>query len=250
MTVKGTVRPAETYSPVATAPSTQQPTQSPEATVSTTPIATSTVAPSSTPTATPDYEIRTINTPGPVADYDCLKVEVGEYKYYFALARPGRRVRPVMKFFGTDIWRNDIEQIIISDTNQVPEEAVGEFDLSEKQNGSVMAWCTDKDADGKYEMTIGQDGGVVANVNSSYLFSDIVNKEEDEPFLLGIENLDTSHVEDMRSMFYYSNDQRKEFDLGDNFDTSNVKNISYMFCEMGYWIVNKIRWEQSLMSPR
>ena len=74
------------------------------------------------------------------------------------------------KIFGTDIWRTDIEQIIISDSNKVPKEALGQFDLSEKQNGSVMAWYTDKDNDGKYEMTIGQNGGVVANVNSSYLF--------------------------------------------------------------------------------
>ena len=48
-------------------------------------------------------------------------------------------------------------------------------------------------------------------------------------FLVGIENLDTSHVEDMNSMFYFSKDGTKEFDLGDEFDTSHVKDITAMF---------------------
>ena len=243
VTVKGTVKPVESATPVVSATPTQKPSQSPVATASATP--TSTVAPTSTPAqtpvSTPDYEIKTINTPGPTADYDCLKVEVGEYKHYFCPSAPGTIPRLQIKFFGTDIWRTDIEQIIISDSNKVPSEALGQFDLSEKQNGSVMAWYTDKDNDGKFEMTIGQDGGVVANANSSYLFSTIQNEEEKEPFLVGIENLDTSHVEDMSFMFYFSEDQTTEFDLGDNFDTSHVKDISAMFYVMGGSSLKKIR---------
>ena len=243
VTVKGTVKPVESATPVVSATPTQKPSQSPVATASATP--TSTVAPTSTPAqtpvSTPDYEIKTINTPGPTADYDCLKVEVGEYKHYFCPSAPGTIPRLQIKFFGTDIWRTDIEQIIISDSNKVPSEALGQFDLSEKQNGSVMAWYTDKDNDEKYEMTIGQDGGVVANANSSYLFSTIQNEEEKEPFLVGIENLDTSHVEDMSFMFYFSEDQTTEFDLGDNFDTSHVKDISAMFYVMGGSSLKKIR---------
>ena len=249
VTVYGPIPPCviPTQSPTVTASDapTQQPTQSPAVTASVTPTAT--VAPTSTPTqtpiVTPNYEIKTINTPGPVADYDCLQVEPAEYKSYFngdegVIGAPWCKE---IKFFGTDIWRNEIEQIIISDSNKVPKEALGQFDLSEKQNGSVMAWYTDKDNDGKYEMTIGQNGGVVANVNSSYLFSSIKNEEENEPFLVGIENLDTSHVESMRSMFYFSKDGTKEFDLGDQFDTSNVKDISNMFIEMGEGTLKKIR---------
>ena len=203
VTVYGPIPPCvvPTQSPTVTASA--APTQSPAVTASATPTAT--VAPTSTPTqtpiVTPNYEIKTINTPGPVADYDCLQVEPAGYKSYFngedvIIGAPWCKE---IKFFGTDIWRNEIEQIIISDSNKVPKEALGQFDLSEKQNGSVMAWYTDKDNDGKYEMTIGQNGGVVANVNSSYLFSSIKNEEENEPFLVGIENLDTSHVENMRS---------------------------------------------------
>ena len=247
VTVYGPIPPCvvPTQSPIVTASAapTQQPTQSPTVTASAT--STATVAPTSTPTqtptSTPDYEMKTINTPGPVADYDCLKVEEGDYKSYFVPDAPGSITCLKIKFFGTDIWRTDIEQIIISDSNKVPKEVLGQFDLSEKQNGSVMAWYTDKDNDGKYEMTIGQNGGVVANVNSSYLFSTIQNEEENEPFLVGIENLDTSHVEDMNSMFYYSEDGTKEFDLGDEFDTSHVKDITDMFWAMGRNNLKKLR---------
>ena len=247
VTVYGPIPPCvvPTQSPIVTASAapTQQPTQSPTVTASATPTAT--VVPTSTPTQTPtltlDYEMKTINTPGPVADYDCLKVEEGDYKSCFVPDAPGSITCLKIKFFGTDIWRTDIEQIIISDSNKVPKEALGQFDLSEKQNGSVMAWYTDKDNDGKYEMTIGQNGGVVANVNSSYLFSTIQNEEENEPFLVGIENLDTSHVEDMNSMFYFSKDGTKEFDLGDEFDTSHVKDITAMFWAMGRNNLKKLR---------
>ena len=247
VTVYGSIPPCvvPTQSPTVTASAapTQQPTQNPTVTASATPTAT--VVPSSTPTqtptSTPDYEMKTINTPGPAADYDCLKVEEGDYKSYFAPVEPGSINCLEIKFFGTDIWRTDIEQIIISDSNKVPENILGQFDLSEKQNGSVMAWYTDKDNDGKYEMTIGQNGGVVANVNSSYLFSTIQNEEKNEPFLIGIENLDTSHVEDMRSMFYYSEDGTKEFDLGDEFDTSHVKDITNMFLLMSRNNLKKLR---------
>ena len=46
---------------------------------------------------------------------------------------------------------------------QVSEGVLGSMDLLERQNKSVMAWYVDGDRDGGYEMTIGQEGGVVAN---------------------------------------------------------------------------------------
>ena len=81
VTVYGPIPPCvvSTQSPIVTASA--APTQSPAVTASATPTAT--VAPTSTPIVTPNYEIKTINTPGPVADYDCLQVEPAEYKSYF-----------------------------------------------------------------------------------------------------------------------------------------------------------------------
>lgn len=230
------------------------PTQSPAVTPSTvpsqTPATTTTASPAVTPSATPvdmnAYELKTINTPGPAAEYDCLKVETGLHKSYLSLWHfmPGQAPEEEMQFFETGIWREDIEQITISKSKEVPEGVLGKFDLSEKQNGSVMAWYTDQDADGKYEMTIGQDGGVVANPNSSYLFCQIKNNEKrqngGEAFLQGIENLDTSHVVDMSYMFQFSRDSRVQMDLGDNFDTSSVKDISHMFSWFGFGCLEEL----------
>lgn len=129
-------------------------------------------------------------------------------------------------FFGTDVLRKDIEKLTFSSSNKVPEEAVQGFDLSEKQNKSVMAWYTDKDKNGLYEMTIGQDKGVVANSNSAYLCCDVGQVD-------GIENLYTTGVKDMSYMFFqYRADapfEKAELDLGDNFDTSAVENMDGMF---------------------
>ena len=45
------------------------------------------------------------------------------------------------------------------------------WDVSEGQKGLYLAWYEDKDNDGYYEVTIGGEGGVVANSNSNNLFS-------------------------------------------------------------------------------
>ena len=131
-------------------------------------------------------------------------------------------------FFGTEIKRDDIEELTIENSCKVPEEVLGQFDLSEKQNGSVMAWYTDKDKDGLYEMTIGQEGGVVANPNCCYLFCDLSQ-------INGMGNLYTSGVTDMSYMFldYGANGKNNALDLEDNFDTSNVKRMDGMFAHLG-----------------
>lgn len=89
-----------------------------------------------------------------------------------------------------------------------------------------MAWCVDTDVDGLYEMTIGQEKGVVANPNSSYLCCDVGKVE-------GIENLYTTDAINMSYMFYqYRADAPfgdAILDLGDNFDTSTVENMESMF---------------------
>ncbi len=93
-------------------------------------------------------------------------------------------------FFGSEILRREIELLSFSDQIDIPENALASLDLSERQNGSVMAWYVDEDSDGNYEVTFAQAGGVVANPNSSYLFAEI-------GWLSGMENLYTTGVEDM-----------------------------------------------------
>ena len=203
------------------------PTQSPIVTASATPTAT--VAPTSTPTQTPEV------TKVPVRTHEPTENRImAEPAKYTELPSEDENGLPISRyytnkryyFFGTDVLRKDIEELTFSSSDKVPEEAVQSFDLSEKQNKSVMAWYTDKDKNGLYEMTIGQDKGVVANSNSAYLCCDVGRVN-------GIENLYTTGVKDMSYMFFqYRADapfEKAELDLGDNFDTSAVENMDGMF---------------------
>ena len=203
------------------------PTQSPTVTASATPTAT--VAPTSTPTQTPEV------TKVPVRTHEPTQNRImAEPAKYTELPSEDENGLPISRyytnkryyFFGTDVLRKDIEKLTFSSNDKVPEEAVQSFDLSEKQNKSVMAWYTDKDKNGLYEMTIGQDKGVVANSNSAYLCCDVGRVN-------GIENLYTTGVKDMSYMFFqYRADapfEKAELDLGDNFDTSAVENMDGMF---------------------
>ena len=203
------------------------PTQSPTVTASATPTAT--VAPTSTPTQTPEV------TKVPVRTHEPTENRImAEPAKYTELPSEDENGLPISRyytnkryyFFGTDVLRKDIEELTFSSSDKVPEEAVQSFDLSEKQNKSVMAWYTDKDKNGLYEMTIGQDKGVVANSNSAYLCCDVGRVN-------GIENLYTTGVKDMSYMFFqYRADapfEKAVLDLGDNFDTSAVENMDGMF---------------------
>ena len=203
------------------------PTQSPTMTASETPTAT--VEPASTPTQTPEV------TKVPVRTHEPTENRImAEPAKYTELPSEDENGLPISRyytnkryyFFGTDVLRKDIEELTFSSNDKVPEEAVQSFDLSEKQNKSVMAWYTDKDKNGLYEMTIGQDKGVVANSNSAYLCCDVGQVD-------GIENLYTTGVKDMSYMFFqYRADapfEKAELDLGDNFDTSAVENMDGMF---------------------
>ena len=221
VTVYGTIPPCvvPTQSPTVTASATptQQPTQSP------------TVVPTNTPTQTPE------TTKVPVRTHEPTENRImAEPAKYTELPSEDENGLPISRyytnkryyFFGTDVLRKDIEELTFSSSDKVPEEAVQSFDLSEKQNKSVMAWYTDKDKNGLYEMTIGQDKGVVANSNSAYLCCDVGRVN-------GIENLYTTGVKDMSYMFFqYRADapfEKAVLDLGDNFDTSAVENMDGMF---------------------
>ena len=203
------------------------PTQSPIVTASAAP--TVTVEPTSTPTQTPEV------TKVPVRTHEPTENRImAEPVKYTELPSADENGLPISRyytnkryyFFGTDVLRKDIEELTFSSSDKVPEEAVQSFDLSEKQNKSVMAWYTDKDKNGLYEMTIGQDKGVVANSNSAYLCCDVGQVD-------GIENLYTTGVKDMSYMFFqYRADapfEKAVLDLGDNFDTSAVENMDGMF---------------------
>ena len=119
---------------------------------------------------------------------------------------------------------SDIESLVFVDSKEVPSGAY-DMDVSAQDNGEVVMWWLDEDSDGKKEVYVGQDGGVIANPNSSYLFYDLDSLE-----LLDLTHLDTHYVTNMSNMFKYTS--APVIDVS-GFDTSNVTTMNSMFWGLG-----------------
>ena len=132
--------------------------------------------------------------------------------------------------------KSKFESITIVDSKIVPDNALSRYDVSVEQNGSVMAWYTDVDRNGKYELYIGQDGGVIANYDSSYAFAQFDNVKK-----IDLTYLDTSYVTDMNHMFYYNTESESVLELRimglETWDTGNVTDMSNMFSNLLYYDV-------------
>ncbi len=151
-------------------------------------------------------------------------------------------------FLNGPITRGTIESVRISNTKAVPGTVLGSWDVSESQNESVIAYYSDNDSDGLYEVVIGGEGGVSApsdcrqlfngltNVtsfnlmyfdtssvtNMSYMFSNCSSLET-----LDLSSFDTSKVELMNDMFVYCN-KLVSLDLS-SFETTSLVSANYMF---------------------
>ena len=102
------------------------------------------------------------------------------------------------------------------------------WDVSQEQKGKILAWY-EVDENGYYNVTIGQNGGVTANVDSSHVLAcigaDVANGTEVK--IEGLENLYTSNVRNMSSMFSGCS-KLTSLDVS-NFNTRNVTDMSSMF---------------------
>ena len=154
----------------------------------------------------------------------------------------------------------DIESIHFENTINVPDDAEASCDASEAKDESVMCWVIstsdgDEDEDydenydedddedydedddedydedydkGPYDLYYGADGLYPSlPSNSTNLFSYMLELESID----GFENVDTSNVTNMHSMFEGDYDL-SEIEL-ENINTSNVTNMSSMFSEYG-----------------
>ena len=146
---------------------------------------------------------------------------------------------PIMKKYDYDDetdyhnlkYRSKVTSIVTKDNLEIPTTAIEYWDVSEAGDGSVIAYIEDDGSgNGTYKVTIGGQGGVIANPNSSELFAGFSN---DDTEFLGLEYLDltyfdTSLVTNMCRMFNNCSSLKKII-LGDNFVTSNVTNMDSMF---------------------
>ena len=109
-------------------------------------------------------------------------------------------------------------------------DAVVSWDMGTLQNGGIMAWLENNTTSGYYDLYIGSTE-TIRGLDMSYYFAGLIMLDN-----ISFDNLDTSEVVNMNSMFAYSgyNSTTFKLDLGDKFDTSKVTNMYGMFYKTGY----------------
>ena len=134
---------------------------------------------------------------------------------------------PIMKglawFDKATILKKEVTSIVTKDNMDIPSTAIESWDASDAGDGSVIAYIEDDGrGTGTYKVTIGAQGNIIANPDSSNLFYKFENVES-----IDLTYLDTSRVTNMSRMFLtcYS---LKNVNLS-NFDTSEVTNMQSMF---------------------
>ena len=159
--------------------------------------------------------------------------------------------KPTSGFLGSDkfenskvVTRSTINSVKISDTftdqNGVTHTINDSncWDASKEQDKrSILAWyevaydsegneVKNADENTMYNITIAQEGGVTAAVNSSYLFYNVGQGGTGIDVITGLEHLDTQFTTNMRGMF--ANSTVKELDLTP-LDTRNVTYMGNLF---------------------
>ena len=146
---------------------------------------------------------------------------------------------PIMKRYDYDDeadyhnlkYRSKVTSIVTKDNLEIPTTAIEYWDVSAAGDGSVVAYIEDDGSgNGTYKVTIGGQGGIIANPNSSEFLAGFSNNDTE---FLGLEYLDltyldTSLVTNMYRMFNNCSSLKKII-LGNNFVTSNVTNMDSMF---------------------
>ena len=133
------------------------------------------------------------------------------------------------------IWKHkgNAEQIIFQNKIE-PISGAEEYDISSLGTGAVMAYVKDN------IIYIQSNGNIIANTDSSYLFSGFTEIKK----IQNLQILDTSNVTNMSSMF--ENTSKIEMLNIANWNTSNVTNMSNMFKGAGFsassWSLNLYNW--------
>ena len=97
------------------------------------------------------------------------------------------------------------------------------WDVSLDKDDTVRAYYEDNDEDGLYEIAIVANGKIILPDNSSYLFAHFTKVE----VITGFDNVDSSRVTNMNSMFL--GDAKLTGLLLQGLDTTKVTNMSSMF---------------------
>ena len=132
-------------------------------------------------------------------------------------------VSATSNFLGTTLVRNTIESITITNDNIVPTTAIGSFDVSNNNDGSIMMWYTKGNSDNLYNVYIGSESGITTFPDDSKnLFA----------YLSNVTSIDLkfTNVTNTSSMIYmfYQDTNLKEINLS-SFKTSSLLYFVSMF---------------------
>ena len=132
-------------------------------------------------------------------------------------------VSATSNFLGTTLVRNTIESITMTNDNIVPTNAIGSFDVSNSNDGSIMLWYTKGSSDNLYNVYIGSESGITTFPDDSkYLFSYLSNVTS-----INLNFTDTTNTNNMTYMFYQDTNL-KTIDLS-SFKTPNLLYFVSMF---------------------
>ena len=131
-------------------------------------------------------------------------------------------ISPTSKFLNTEVPRQNITTLKVVDNLDIPEGATV-VDVSKNNDNTIKMWYNEADANGNYDITIGSNNTIYANLSSLGLFSNLTNVTS-----IDLSNMDTSGVINMFNMFS-DNTSLTNITFGDNFNTANVINMSGMF---------------------
>ena len=128
-----------------------------------------------------------------------------------------------------EVWAyyDKVKNVEVKSLINEPKEYYKKFDLTENKTGRVMAYLVENnDKDTPYDLKIMSKGVVIANKDSSFMFS-FPNTEKVE----GLTNVDFTSTESMQGMFI-GNEKIKQLEV-DAIELSNTVDTSYMFydCE-------------------
>lgn len=122
-------------------------------------------------------------------------------------------------FLKDNVEKEKIESITTLNKINIPDNAIKSWDASSFENGSIIAYYTDTDNNGKYELYLAGDGKVKAPYYSTELFCGFTNVTT-----MNLSNFDTSNVTNMGGMFYVM-DNLTSLDLR-KADFNNVTNYT------------------------
>ena len=127
-------------------------------------------------------------------------------------------------YLRSNVVKNKIESIKFV-KGQVPTSGIiKQFDASEAEDSSIIGYYTDEDSNDMYELTFVSETNIEANQNSSNLFYRLSKVKE-----IAFDNFDTSQVTNMYWMFSRCR-SLTSLDVS-KFDTSQVTNMHSMFWE-------------------